>query len=164
MALLNDLALKMMEYYKNDPKRISHFMKVHSYAKLIAEEEHLDKDLLFITEAAAYIHDIGIKNAEAKYNSSIGELQEKEGPDEAKKMLEELGFNQNDIERICYIVGHHHTYSAIDNIDFQIVVEANLIANYYEENLPIENILYSYDTVFKTDTGKKIMENIYNLY
>ena len=163
MALLNDLALKMMEYYKNDPKRISHFMKVHSYAKLIAEEEHLDKDLLFITEAAAYIHDIGIKNAEAKYNSSIGELQEKEGPDEAKKMLEELGFNQNDIERICYIVGHHHTYSEIDNIDFQIVVEANLIANYYEENLPIENILYSYDTVFKTDTGKKIMENIYHI-
>lgn len=164
MALLNDLALKMMEYYKNDPKRISHFMKVHSYAKLIGEEERLDKDLLFITEAAAYIHDIGIKNAEAKYNSSIGELQEKEGPDEARKMLTELGFNEADIERICFIVGHHHTYSKIDNIDFQIVVEANLIANYYEENLPIENILYSYDKTFKTDTGKKIMENIYNLY
>lgn len=163
MSLLNDLALKMMEYYKNDPKNISHFMKVHSYAKLIGEEEHLDKDLLFITEAAAYVHDIGIKNALAKYNSSIGMLQEKEGPDEARKMLTELQFTEEQIERICYIVGNHHTYSKIDDIDFQIVVEANLIANYYEDNLPLDNILYSYDQVFKTETGKRIMENIYNL-
>jgi len=163
MALLNELALKMMEYYKNDPARISHFMKVHSYAKLIGEEEKLDKDKLFIAEAAAYVHDIGVKNALAKYNSSVGLLQEKEGPEEARKMLTELEFSEQQIERICYIVGNHHTFDKIDDIDFQIVVEANLIANYYEDNLPIDNILYSYDKIFKTETGKKIMETIYNL-
>lgn len=163
MVSLNELALKMIEYYRNDPKRINHFIKVHAYAKLIAEEEHLDKENQFIVESAAYLHDIGIKNAEAKYNSSIGELQEKEGPEEARKMMEELGYDERHIERICYIIGHNHTYTAIDNIDFQIVVEANLIANYYDENLPKENILYSYDKVFKTDTGKMIIETIYNL-
>ena len=77
--------------------------------------------------------------------------------------MEELGYDERYIERICYIIGHNHTYTAIDNIDFQIVVEANLIANYYDENLPKENILYSYDKVFKTDTGKMIVETIYNL-
>jgi HD superfamily phosphodiesterase len=164
MALLNDLAMKMIEYYKNDPGNIDHLIKVHAYAKLIAEEEHIDKELLLIVESSAYLHDIGIKNALAKYNSAIGELQEKEGPDEARKILIELGYEDTIIERICYIIGHHHTYDAIDNIDFQIVVEANLIANYYEEKLPKENILYSYDKVFKTETGKLIMENIYNLY
>ena len=92
MVSLNELALKMIEYYRNDPKRINHFIKVHAYAKLIAEEEHLDKENQFIVESAAYLHDIGIRNAEAKYNSSIGELQEKEGPEEARKMIEELGY------------------------------------------------------------------------
>lgn len=163
MSLLNELADRMIEYYRNDPKRINHFIKVHAYAKLISEEEHLDKETQFLVEATAYLHDIGIKNAEAKYNSSIGTLQEKEGPDEAKKMMQSLGFDNNSIERVCYILGHLHTYSAIDNIDFQIVVEANLITNFYDDNIPKENMLYSYDSVFRTDTGKRIVEKIYNL-
>ena len=163
MSLLNELATKMIEYYRNDPKRINHFIKVHAYAKLISEEEHLDKETQFLVETVSYLHDIGIKNAEAKYNSSIGALQEKEGPEEAKKILEYLGYDNNSIERVCYILAHLHTYKAIDNIDFQIVVEANLITNYYDDNIPKENILYSYDSVFRTDTGKKIVENIYNL-
>ena len=30
-----------------------------------------------------------------------------------------------DVERICFIIGHHHTYKAIDGLDFQILVEAD---------------------------------------
>lgn len=163
MSLLNNLVFEMMKYYRNDPKRINHFVKVHAYAKLIAEEEYIDKDTQFIIETAAYIHDIGIKNAEAKYNSSIGKLQEKEGPDEARKMLTALGFNEPVIERVCYIVGHHHTFDAIDGIDFQIVVEADLLTNYYEDNLPKDNILYSFDRVFRTESGKKIAAELFNI-
>ena len=163
MSLLNDLSIKMIEYFRGDAKRINHLILVHAYAKFIAEAEGVDKETLFIIESTAYLHDIGVKNALAKYNSSIGELQEKEGPDEAKKILNELGYDEQIIERICFIIGHHHTYSMIDNIDFQIVVEANLIANYYEEKIPKENVLYSYDNLFKTDTGKMIIETIYYL-
>ena len=163
MSLLNNLATKMIEYFRGDAKRINHLISVHADAKLIGEMELVDKETLFIIESTAYLHDIGIKNAEAKYNSSIGELQEKEGPEEAKKILVELGYDEKQIERICFIIGHHHTYSMIDNIDFQIVVEANLICNYYEEKLPKENMLYSYDNLFRTDTGKMIIETIYNL-
>ena len=32
---LNQLFCEMIQYYRNDPKRIQHFTKVHSYAKLI---------------------------------------------------------------------------------------------------------------------------------
>jgi len=50
---------------KNDragkPGRIQHFLKVHSFAKTIAVFEHLDEKTLFITEAAAIVHDIGIR-------------------------------------------------------------------------------------------------------
>jgi len=156
MSLLNNLVFEMMKYYRNDPKQINHFIKVHAYAKLIAEEEYLDKDLQLIVETVAYIHDIGIKNALAKYNSSVGKLQEKEGPDEARKMLTALGYQENVIERVCYIVAHHHTFEVIDGIDFQILVEADLLTNYYEDNLPKDNILYSYDKIFRTETGKRI--------
>lgn len=50
----------MIRLYSGDAKRIQHFCKVHSYAKLIAEMEQVDKDTLFILEAAALTHDIGI--------------------------------------------------------------------------------------------------------
>jgi len=163
MSLLNNLVFEMMKYYRNDPKQINHFIKVHAYAKLIAEEEYLDKDLQLIVETVAYIHDIGIKNALAKYNSSVGKLQEKEGPDEARKMLTALGYQENVIERVCYIVAHHHTFETIDGIDFQILVEADLLTNYYEDNLPKDNILYSYDKIFRTETGKRIAAELFNI-
>ena len=43
----------MIELYSGDAKRIQHFCKVHSYAKLIGESENLDSRSLFILEAAA---------------------------------------------------------------------------------------------------------------
>lgn len=61
MSRLNNLCSMMIEFYRDDPARIQHFIKVHSFAKLIGEEEHLDEKLLYILEAAAYVHDIGIR-------------------------------------------------------------------------------------------------------
>ena len=51
--MINKLHLAMIELYSNDAKRIQHFCKVHSYAKLIAETENVDKKCLFIIETAA---------------------------------------------------------------------------------------------------------------
>ena len=67
--MINQLHLAMIELYKGDAKRIQHFCKVHSYAKLIAETENVDKNCQFIIEAAALTHDIGIHICEEKYNS-----------------------------------------------------------------------------------------------
>ena len=78
MSRLNNLYRKMIEFYRDDPARIQHFIKVHSFAKLIGEEEHLDEKLLYILEAAAYVHDIGIRPAEAKFGRCDGKLQEQE--------------------------------------------------------------------------------------
>ena len=38
--MINRLHYEMIRLYSGDPKRIQHFCKVHSYAKLIAEMEH----------------------------------------------------------------------------------------------------------------------------
>ena len=84
--MLEKLFLEMIAYYSGDPKRIRHFTKVHSYAKLIGEREQLSPEELYILEAAAYTHDIGIKPAEEKYGSSEGKLQEQEGSAVAAQM------------------------------------------------------------------------------
>lgn len=110
--MINRLHYEMIRLYSGDPMRIQHFCKVHSYAKLIAEMEHVDASTLFILEAAALTHDIGIHLCEEKYGSSNGKLQEKEGSAIAEKLLKELQFEENVIERVKYLIAHHHTYDA----------------------------------------------------
>lgn len=159
--MINRLHYEMIRLYSGDPKRIQHFCKVHSYAKLIAEMEHVDADTLFILEAAALTHDIGIHLCEEKYGSSNGKLQEKEGPAIAEKLLKELQFEENVIERVKYLIAHHHTYDAIDGIDYQILVEADFLVNYFEDHLETESIKKSVKKIFKTETGIRIATEMF---
>ena len=85
--MINKLHMAMIGLYHGDAKRIQHFCKVHSYAKLIAEMENVDAKTLFILETAALTHDIGIHLCEEKYGNCNGKLQEKEGPAIAEKLL-----------------------------------------------------------------------------
>lgn len=153
---LDDLFMDMIAYYDGDPKRIQHFTKVHSYARLIGIGEELDDASLFILEAAAYTHDIGIRVAEKKYGRCDGKLQEQEGPIIAQKMLSQLGFENYIVERICFLIGHHHTYDNIDGLDYQILVEADFLVNLYEDDAGNRAIDKAYKRIFKTETGKKI--------
>ena len=153
---LDDLFMDMIAYYDGDPKRIQHFTKVHSYARLIGIGEELDDASLFILEAAAYTRDIGIRVAEEKYGRCDGKLQEQEGPIIAQKMLSQLGFENYIVERICFLIGHHHTYDNIDGLDYQILVEADFLVNLYEDDAGNRAIDKAYKRIFKTETGKKI--------
>ena len=105
--MINKLHLAMIELYRGDAKRIQHFCKVHSYAKLIAETENVDKKCLFTIEAAALTHDIGIHFCEEKYGNCNGKLQEQEGPAIAERLLEKLGFEKDISERVQYLIAHH---------------------------------------------------------
>jgi predicted metal-dependent HD superfamily phosphohydrolase len=146
-----------------DSKRIQHFCKVHSYAKLIAEMENIDKETQFILEAAALTHDIGIHLCEEKYGNCSGKLQEKEGPALAGKLLDSLGFNETVSERVQYLIAHHHTYSNVDGIDYQILIEADFLVNLHEDNVSKDAIKNAYDNIFVTETGKKICREMYGI-
>lgn len=161
--MLNQLYKRMVKFYEGDPNRIQHFVKVHSFAKLIGQEEGLDEKTLFTLEAAAFVHDIGIKPAEEKYGSCEGPLQEKEGPAFAREMLSDLGFEADVIERVCYLVGHHHTYTNMDGLDYQILVEADFLVNDYEGGLKKENIVRNVQKIFRTETGKEIAKTMFML-
>ena len=173
----------MVSYFEGDPKRIQHLLKVHSFAWLIGSIEKLDEATLFILEAAAYTHDIGIKPAEAlygecggklqealgpeqaekKFGSCEGKLQEQEGPIVAQKMLSEVGIENYMVERICYLIGHHHTYDAIDGMDYQILVEADFLVNMLEEEMSKKSIRKAYELIFKTECGKRICRTMFGI-
>ncbi len=161
--MINQLHLAMIELYKGDAKRIQHFCKVHSYAKLIAETENVDKNCLFTIEAAALTHDIGIHICEEKYGSCNGKLQEKEGPAIAEKLLGELGFDRNVSERVQYLIAHHHTYGNINEMDYQILVEADFLVNIMEEGSSKEAAIKAYQNIFKTSCGKKICREMFGI-
>lgn len=161
--MINKLHMAMIKLYHGDAKRIQHFCKVHSYAKLIAEMEHVDAETLFILETAALTHDIGIHLCEEKYGNSNGKLQEKEGPAIAEKLLAELGFPKEVSERVQYLIAHHHTYNNIDGIDYQILVEADFLVNMYEDELSEETMQNAYRNIFRTESGKKICREMYGV-
>ena len=161
--MINKLHLAMIELYRGDSKRIQHFCKVHSYAKLIAETENVDKKCLFTIEAAALTHDIGIHICEEKYGSCNGKLQEKEGPAIAEKLLGELGFDRNVSERVQYLIAHHHTYGNINEMDYQILVEADFLVNIMEEGSSKEAAIKAYQNIFKTSCGKKICREMFGI-
>lgn len=161
--MISSLIDEMIAYDKGDPRRIQHFMKVHDFARTIGQLEGLDEDTLYILESAAVVHDIGIHVCEEKYGSCEGKLQEKEGPALAKELLERLGYKQEVIDRVCYLVGHHHTYTNIDGIDYQILVEADFLVNLYEDEVSPDAVCKAYEKIFRTECGKKICRNMFGI-
>lgn len=156
------LIAAMTAYDKGDPKRIQHFIKVHNYSATIGVLEEIDKATLFVLETAAIVHDIGIHVSEEKYGSCAGHYQELEGPAEAKKLLESVGkYTEEQIERVCWLVGHHHTYTHIESIDHQILVEADFLVNLYEDESPRHTIESVRSKVFRTASGIALLDNMF---
>ncbi len=163
MPEISQLLGAMITYYRGDPKRIHHFIKVHDLARTIGMLEGLDKDTLYTLEAAAAVHDIGIRMCELKYGTADGNLQEREGPELARDMLTALGFDDKVTVRVCWLVGHHHAYRDVDGWDHQILLEADLLVNLYEENASPESIASAYQKYFITETGKLFCKKMFDL-
>ena len=163
MEQLDKVYAKMVEYEAGNSHRIQHFVKVHDFAAFIGRGEGLSPELQRTLEAAAYVHDIGIKPAIEKYGNGHGKNQEELGPAPARELLGECGFDAETIERVAYLVGHHHTYDNIDGPDYQILVEADFLVNLHEGNSDKETIRSTYEKIFKTETGKWLCRTMFGL-
>ena len=164
MTPTQTLALAMIDYNNGDPKRIQHTTKVHAYASMIGRIEGLDEETLFILESAALVHDIGIRASEQKYGHQNGKLQEQEGPAVAREMLTRLGgYSERQIERICWLVGHHHTYHVCEDLDYQILIEADFLVNLYEDNESPHAIRAVRKNIFRTGSGTKMLETMFGI-
>ena len=152
---------KMIGYFDGDVNLINHTLKVYGFARSIGELENITDEKLQILEVAAILHDIGIPESIRKYSSAAGNYQEIEGPPIARDILQDLSLSKDFLDRVCYLVGHHHTYNKIDDIDFQILVEADFLVNIYENDMEKKQIETIKQKYFKTNTGISYLDNMY---
>jgi predicted HD phosphohydrolase len=130
--LLKDrIAIEMKKYFGRDFKRIGHATRVARYAEKIGLAEGAD---MAVVLASAYLHDIGIHEAERKYDSSASRHQEAEGPPIARDILEKLGASTDLIDEVCDIIGHHHHPRDEETLNFKVLYDADRIVNIEEAN------------------------------
>ena len=151
----------MIRYFGSDVKRINHALKVYAFASCIARRENMTDKEILVVDLTAVLHDIGIKESERKYNSSNGRYQEIEGPPVARDLLSEVKLSPETLDRICYIIGNHHSYQKIDGLDFQIIVEADFLVNIFEDEMSKQSIESIRQKYFKTKTGMMMIESMY---
>ena len=149
------LLREMEEFFGGDIRRINHAKTVLKYAGLILKSEEGDEG---VVAAAAILHDVGIREAERKYGFSAGDLQEKEGPPIARKILEKTGGKKEFIDEVCRIIGSHHSPGKIDSVNFRIILDADLITNLQEANVKVADTVIK--TKFFTETGRKLAERV----
>jgi HD superfamily phosphodiesterase len=155
--LLKDrIAVEMKRYFKTDFKRIGHATRVARYAEQIGKSE---RGNLAVILAAAYLHDIGIHEAERKYNSTAAKYQEKEGPEIARSIMIKLGAKEELIEEVCDIIGHHHHPRNEETLNFKVLYDADLITNLEEKHkknsMETERLNRIIDKSFLTESGRQ---------
>ncbi|MCQ2537058.1 MAG: HD domain-containing protein [Lachnospiraceae bacterium] len=163
MRVVSEIMKKMIEYSDGSNHDINHFMKVHNYARTIGELEGLAADTQMVLEVAAIVHDIACPMLRQQFGVADGKKQEVEGMPLAKDLLKDTGLSDDQIERVVYLVGHHHTIDEIDGMDYQILIEADYLVNADESSYSKEKIRNVYESVFKTETGKRLLAAVYGL-
>ncbi len=165
MSTVSVAIAKMIEFYNVNSDRnlhdINHFMKVWGFAKTIGEEEGLDFDTQLTLELSAIVHDIACPLCRIKYGNTNGIYQEKEGELLAKEFFEAFDIPSEMKERICYLVAHHHTYSNVDGLDYQILLEADFLVNADESEKYQKNVEAFRERVFKTQSGMNLLVGMY---
>ena len=156
-----EVVRKMVENSKGDLHDINHFMKVYAYAKTIAEGENLSPEQQKLVEVTAVVHDIACPLCRVKYGNANGKHQEEESAALIKEFFADSDMSKEFVDRVSYIVSHHHTITGIDGIDYQILVEADFLVNLAEEQSSRETIESVKGKIFKTKTGIWLINKIF---
>lgn len=140
---------------------ISHFMKVYAFSRIIGLQEGLPETTQITLEAAAVIHDIACPLCREKYGDTNGKHQEQEGIPLAQNFLSEVALPEKIKERIVYLVGRHHTYTDVDGMDYQILLEADFLVNADESHMSVDTVKAARNRFFKTTSGIRLLESMY---
>jgi hypothetical protein len=113
---------------------------------------------------SAYLHDIGIKEAERKHNSAAPQYQHLEGPPVAREILTRLGAEEGIINEVCDIIGHHHSPREEETINFKVIYDADLIVNLEEKQketpTPPDHLEKIIVKSFLTKAGKDLAHKV----
>jgi HD superfamily phosphodiesterase len=147
------LLAAMHQVFGDDQRRIDHALSVLDHAEALLVDHAADRGTVV---AAAILHDIGIHEAERKHGSSAGKWQEVEGPPIARRILADLGAGQDFIEAVCAIVGNHHSARGELTPEFDVVWDADWLANLPEEcGDDREKLAAMAAKVFRTAAGRR---------
>ena len=154
---------KMIRFSEDNIHDIDHFIRVWTYAKTIGELEQLDEETQYILEVAAITHDIACPLCRDKYGNTNGKHQEEEGAPLVKAFLSDSGMTKTQIDRVAFLVGRHHTFKEIDGLDWQILIEADYIANATENGYSRENVKSFIQKIMKTGSGIRLAQAVFCL-
>ena len=152
---------KMICYSNGNIHDIDHLVRVWTFAKTIGELEHIDAETQYILEVAAITHDIACPLCRVKYGNASGKHQEEESAALIEEFFADSDLPKEFVDRVSYIVSHHHTITGIDGIDYQIMIEADYLVNADESNFSGNNVRNMLEKVFKTETGKFLLQSMY---
>ena len=125
--------------------------------------QSIDSETQYILEVAAITHDIACPLCREKYGNTNGKHQEEEGVPLVKAFLSDSGMTEAQIERVAFLVGHHHTFEEIDGLDWQILIEADYIANATENGYSKENVKGFIQRIMKTESGIRLAHAVFCL-
>ncbi len=155
--LKDRVAVEMKRYFGRDFKRIGHAANTARYAEQIVKEEKGDPAVVL---CAAYLHDIGIREAERKHNSTAAGYHEKEGPPIAREILTRLRAKDKLIDEVCDIIGHHHHPGDEETTNFKALYDADLIVNLEEKHkdngIRKDRLSETIEKALLTKTGKRL--------
>lgn len=150
----------MKGVFGSDQRRINHALSVLRYAETLLKDEPGDERTVV---AAAVLHDIGIHEAERKYNSSAGNYQEIEGPPIARAILDRLGLEPERTDHVCKIISLHHHAKGLDTPEFRILWDADWLVNIPDDypGWAPERLRPIVEMAFKTPTGLELARKIF---
>ena len=148
----------MVAYYDNEGY-IAHTLKVFGYAQGIAAGEGVTGQEREIIEYAALFHDVGIPAGMAECGSGAGPIQERLGAPIAMEMTRRYVSDPAIIERVGYLVGHHHSFGIKGQRDLQILFEADWLVNLIESAEKYDRKIV-YEKHFETATGREYFHHV----
>ena len=162
-ASIPALLEKMIAFSEGNIHDIDHLIRVWTYARTIGGQEGLDPGTQYVLEAAAIVHDIACPLCRAKYGNTNGKYQEAEGAPMAAAFLREAGVDEEKTARIAYLVGHHHTFTDVDGLDYQILLEADYLANASENEYTSKAVAVFRRKFCRTLSGRRLLGTLFGL-
>jgi putative nucleotidyltransferase with HDIG domain len=152
---------EIKKYFGYDVESVNHALKVAGYAEEILK---IEGGHPLVVLGAAYLHDIGIREAKEKYGSLSLENQGREGTAVAREILKKLNIQREIYDEICDMIGRLHHPREQETLHFQILFEADRLAHMEEEGLfqDREKAEETIEKIFQTVTGKKLATELSN--
>lgn len=140
------------------PYGIEHTEQVVANVEAILDGERAPIATREVAFFAAALHDIGAAEALRKYGSIEGRYQELEGPAVAHDILVRADVAADIVARACHIVGHHHTPSAVNGLDFEAVWDGDLIEAlvFAAREVPAATLEPRIDVELRTCSGRAL--------